>query len=186
MRLDGRDLFDLLLDAREQLSVAGHYFPNYSFEPSLAKASRRRDGRGYRRHVSARRRVVALVALASAAAVAVVAVAVVSAGDGSGSAPATYAGARPGRPPLSFALGFRSDPEARDLARGAALYTRGKTKAAACALRPPRLARGEGRARVRVVARRGARPRRAAREALSGERRRPAPPRPRAALGRTR
>ena len=31
MRLDGGDLLDLLLDAREQLSVAGHYFPNYSF-----------------------------------------------------------------------------------------------------------------------------------------------------------
>jgi tetratricopeptide (TPR) repeat protein len=80
--------------------------------------------------VSARRRVIALVALASVAAVAVVGVAVVTAGDGSG-APAAEATLRPGRPPLSLALGFRSDPEARDLARGAALYSRGATQAAA-------------------------------------------------------
>jgi tetratricopeptide (TPR) repeat protein len=38
---------------------------------------------------------------------------------------------REGRPPLSFALGFRDDPEARDLLRAAALYRRGKTEAAA-------------------------------------------------------
>ena len=80
--------------------------------------------------MSARRRVVALVALVSAVAVAVVAVAVVSAGDGSGRAPATAVTPRPGRPPLSFALGFRSDPEARDLARGQALYSRGRVEAA--------------------------------------------------------
>lgn len=90
----------------------------------------RANRRGYRRAVSARRRVIALVALASAAAVAVVAVAVVSAGDGSGSAPMEVVEPRPGRPPLSFALGFRSDSEARDLVRGSSLYERGKSEAA--------------------------------------------------------
>ena len=37
---------------------------------------------------------------------------------------------REGRPPLSFALGFRDDAEARDLTRGAALYARGNVGAA--------------------------------------------------------
>jgi len=82
--------------------------------------------------VTARGRIVGLVALASVAAVAVVAVAVVAADD-SGSTPAAEAKPRPGRPPLSFALGFRTDPEARDLARGQALYTRGDLEAARAA-----------------------------------------------------
>ena len=34
----GGDLLDLLLDLREQLSVARHYFPNYSVPGSLAAA----------------------------------------------------------------------------------------------------------------------------------------------------
>ena len=38
---------------------------------------------------------------------------------------------REGRPPLSLALGFRTDSEARDLARGAAAYQRGDVDAAA-------------------------------------------------------
>jgi tetratricopeptide (TPR) repeat protein len=84
---------------------------------------------GYRRRVTARTRIIGLVALASAAAVAVVAVAVVSAGDGSGEA-ATEAKPRPGRPPLSLALGFREDAEARDLGRAAELYARGELHAA--------------------------------------------------------
>ncbi len=90
----------------------------------------RANRRGYRRAVSARRRVVALVALASAAAVAVVAVAVVSAGDGSGTAPMEVVEPRPGTPPLSFALGFRSDVEARDLRRASLLYERRRSEAA--------------------------------------------------------
>jgi tetratricopeptide (TPR) repeat protein len=80
--------------------------------------------------VTARRRVFLLVGLVAAAAVAVVAAAVVSSDGGS----ATTAGKpepRPGRPPLSFALGFRDDPEARDLARGATLYGRGRLDEAA-------------------------------------------------------
>ncbi len=80
--------------------------------------------------VSARRRVVLLVAAVSAAAVAVVAAAVVSSDGGSATA-TTEPELREGRPPLSFALGFRADAEARDLARGAALYQRGNTDAAA-------------------------------------------------------
>jgi tetratricopeptide (TPR) repeat protein len=79
--------------------------------------------------VTARTRILGIVALASAAAVAVVAVAVVSAGDGSQEA-MTEAKPRPGRPPLSLSLGFRDDPEARDLARGATLYARGDVAAA--------------------------------------------------------
>ena len=81
--------------------------------------------------MSARSRVVLLVAAVAAAAVALVVLAVVSS---SGDSPATTIAEpelREGRPPLSFALGFRTDPEARDLARAAALYQRGNPTAAA-------------------------------------------------------
>ena len=81
--------------------------------------------------MSARRRVVLVVALVAAAAVAVVAVAVLSSAGSPGSADETARQPRPGRPPLSLALGFRRDAEARDLVRGAALYDRGDTRAAA-------------------------------------------------------
>ena len=81
--------------------------------------------------MTARRRVALLVALVAAAAVAVVAVAVVSAGGESATPTTEEAGLRPGRPPLAYALGFRADREARDLARGAALYGRGETADAA-------------------------------------------------------
>jgi tetratricopeptide (TPR) repeat protein len=67
------------------------------------------------------------------AAVAVVAAAVLSAdGDSAGARPSTTEPElREGRPPLSLALGFRTDPEARDLTRGASLYARGETERAA-------------------------------------------------------
>jgi tetratricopeptide (TPR) repeat protein len=81
--------------------------------------------------VSARRRVVLLVALAAVAAVAVVAFAVVSTDGGSATTGQETPQPRPGRPPLSFALGFREDAEARDLARGATLHGRGNGDAAA-------------------------------------------------------
>ncbi len=83
--------------------------------------------------MSAQRRVALLVAAIAVAAVAVVAGAVLSSdGDSAGGPTETTTSApREGRPPLSFALGFRTDPEARDLARGAALYQRGDTVAAA-------------------------------------------------------
>jgi tetratricopeptide (TPR) repeat protein len=81
--------------------------------------------------VSARRRVVFLVALAAVAAIAVVAAAVVSSDGGSATTTSAESRPRSGRPPLSFALGFRADTEARDLARGAALYQRGDGSAAA-------------------------------------------------------
>ena len=72
------------------------------------------------------------VAAVAAASVAVVAgVALSSAGDSAGTAQTTNAGPREGRPPLSLALGFRTDPEARDLASAQALYARGDTDAAA-------------------------------------------------------
>jgi hypothetical protein len=60
-----------------------------------------------------------------------VAFAVVSSSGDSATTSAPEPELREGRPPLSFALGFRSDPEARDLARGAALYQRGDQTAAA-------------------------------------------------------
>ena len=74
-----------------------------------------------------------LVAAISAAAVAIVAVAVLSADGDSAGAPSTTTAPEPreGRPPLSFALGFRSDDEARDLAQAAALHQQGKVDEAA-------------------------------------------------------
>ena len=82
--------------------------------------------------MSAQRRVALLVAAIAVAAVAVVAAAVLSSDGDSAGAPTetTTPELRAGRPPLSFAFGFRADPEARDLARGAALYQRGDTDAA--------------------------------------------------------
>jgi hypothetical protein len=66
----------------------------------------------------------------AAAAVAVVAFAVVSSSGDSATTTAAEPELREGRPPLSFALGFRTDPEARDLARAAALHQRGDKSAA--------------------------------------------------------
>jgi tetratricopeptide (TPR) repeat protein len=83
--------------------------------------------------VSARLRVVLLVGAVAVAAVGVVGAAVLSADGGSaGSATATTEPElREGRPPLSLAFGFRTDADARDLARGSELYARGDTDAAA-------------------------------------------------------
>jgi hypothetical protein len=82
--------------------------------------------------VSARRRIALLVGAVSVAAVAIVGAAVLSS-DGDSASPTTTAEPEPreGRPPLSFALGFRSDPEARDLMRGVQLHARGNADAAA-------------------------------------------------------
>lgn len=72
-----------------------------------------------------------LAALAAAAAAGVAAIAVLAGGDGSPAATTTQAAKpRPGRPPLAFALGFRTDAEARDLRRGQMLYNAGKQAAA--------------------------------------------------------
>jgi tetratricopeptide (TPR) repeat protein len=77
--------------------------------------------------MSPRARVVTVVALAAAAVVgATVGVTLLQTrGESSGSA------AVKGAPPLVLELGFRADPEARALARGAALYNDGKRAAAA-------------------------------------------------------
>jgi len=82
--------------------------------------------------VPAQRRVALLVAAIAVVAVAVVAGVVLSSDGDSAGAPTetTTSEPREGRPPLSLALGFRVDPEARDLTRGAALYQRGDTDAA--------------------------------------------------------
>ena len=87
---------------------------------------RLRSAHGYRRLVTARRRIVLLVGLAAAAAVAVVAAAVLSSDGGSATTAAAEVEPRSGRPPLSLALGFRDDEEARDLERGAVLYRKGE------------------------------------------------------------
>jgi tetratricopeptide (TPR) repeat protein len=79
--------------------------------------------------VSARNRIVLLVAVAAVAAVGLVAVAVVSS-DGGSAPTAGTPEPRPGRPPLSLALGFRHDPEARDLSRASELYGRGRQEEA--------------------------------------------------------
>ena len=71
-----------------------------------------------------------LVAALALAAAAVVAVAVVSSGDGSSAPAAAPPEPRSGPPPLSLSLGFRTDREARDLARASALYQAGRTRAA--------------------------------------------------------
>jgi tetratricopeptide (TPR) repeat protein len=81
--------------------------------------------------VSARRRVVLLVALVAAAAVAVVAATALSMDGGSATSGVADPKPRPGRPPLSLALGFRGDAEARDLERGSALYAKGDLEGAA-------------------------------------------------------
>lgn len=70
------------------------------------------------------------MAAVSAAAAAVVAASVVSSDGGSATA-TSEPEVREGRPPLSLSLGFRTDPEARDLTRAAALYQRGNAGAAA-------------------------------------------------------
>ena len=69
----------------------------------------------------------------SVAAVAIVGAAVLSAdGDSARTgSTTTEPERREGRPPLSFALGFRTDPEAQDLTRAAALYNGGDTDEAA-------------------------------------------------------
>jgi tetratricopeptide (TPR) repeat protein len=82
--------------------------------------------------VSARRRILLLVALVAVSAAAVVGIAVVASGNDS----RTSAGlpeVREGRPPLTFALGFRDDAEARELRRAAVLYEQGDAEGAAVA-----------------------------------------------------
>jgi tetratricopeptide (TPR) repeat protein len=71
-----------------------------------------------------------LVGLVALAAVAAVGIAVVS----SGGNPSTTAGKpepRPGRPPLSLAIGLREDAEARDLVRASELHRQGRAEEAA-------------------------------------------------------
>ena len=154
VRVEGRDLVDLVLHPCEQLSVPGHYFPNYSGGLLGGKPGLQRAAHGYRRRVTARTRILGLVALASAAAVAVVAVAVVSAGDGSNEPPWTRSRAPGGRRSRSrSASGPTPRPATSHVAR--TLYARGDYERRGEALREARLARGEGRARAHVLARPG-------------------------------
>lgn len=87
--------------------------------------------------MSARGRITLFVAAIAAVAVGVVAAAVLSADGGSAGAPTDTAAPEPraGRPPLSLALGFRTDAEARDLARAASLYQQGRADDAAAIFR---------------------------------------------------
>jgi tetratricopeptide (TPR) repeat protein len=78
--------------------------------------------------VSARRRVALLVGVVALAAVGIVVAAVLSSDGGSAASPSTTTqGPRPGRPPLSLALGFRTDGETPLVRKGLRLYERGKT-----------------------------------------------------------
>jgi tetratricopeptide (TPR) repeat protein len=82
--------------------------------------------------VSARRRVALLVGAVSVTAAVIVGAAVLSAdGDSAGAPTPTTPELREGRPPLSLALGLRTDAEARDLTRAAGLYARGQVDEAA-------------------------------------------------------
>lgn len=83
--------------------------------------------------MTARRRTVLLVVLLAAVAAGVAAAAVLASQDGGASdaAPSVETGPRAGAPPLSLDLGFRTDPEARDLAKAARLYTAGNRARAA-------------------------------------------------------
>jgi tetratricopeptide (TPR) repeat protein len=77
---------------------------------------------------------VLLVALAAAFAAGVAAVAVV-ASDGGSRTTAGLPDPRPGRPPLSLSLGFRTDAEARDLRRASRLYASGRGRDAVAVFR---------------------------------------------------
>ena len=81
--------------------------------------------------MSARRRVLLLVVVVAAVAAAVVGAAVVSSDGDSATTTEGLPEPRPGRPPLSLSLGFRTDAEARDLQRGATLHARGRAEEAA-------------------------------------------------------
>ena len=107
--------------------------------------------------MSAQRRVALLVGAVALAAVAVVAAAVRLFRRELRRATArrrTTPKPRAGRPPLSFALGFRTDPEARDLRRAGAVRAR-RARCRGGALREARFARGEGRRRASQVGPKG-------------------------------
>jgi tetratricopeptide (TPR) repeat protein len=100
----------------------------------MAASCQGQRARGYAQAVSPRARVgivVAALAVASAGAVVGI-VAAQTSGDEAGAAPAaTTAAERPeGAPPLVLELGFRRDPEARDLQRAAGLYRAGRLREA--------------------------------------------------------
>ena len=80
--------------------------------------------------MSARGRVALVVALLALAAAAVIAIAVLTSGEGNSATAPAQPRPRPGRPPLSLALGFRTDPQSLALARAAVLYSGGKLPAA--------------------------------------------------------
>jgi tetratricopeptide (TPR) repeat protein len=85
-----------------------------------------RAGRGYRRGMSPRGRIFALVALAAAVASGVVVLGVLATRS---DVPSPKL--RPGRPPLALDLGVRTDAEARALVRAQTLYNDGRPRRAA-------------------------------------------------------
>src|SRR6266487_1153397 len=89
-------------------------------------------GRGYRRGVTPRAQVFALVAL-----VAVIASGIVVIGVLATRSEVPAAKLRPGRPPLALDLGVRTDSEADALERAQALYNRGRPKGAAAIFKGP-------------------------------------------------
>src|SRR6266542_977715 len=85
-----------------------------------------RAGRGYRRGMSPRARIFALVALAAAVASGVVVLGVLATRS---DVPSPKL--RPGRPPLALDLGVRTDAEARALERAQTVYNDGRPRRAA-------------------------------------------------------
>ena len=123
MRLDARDLVDLRLDLCQQLAVRRHYFRNYSF--GTLAIVRRCPRSVVSRSSSARSRSRRSPSSPSPSSLPT------GAPERRPLRRAPHRSRAQGRPPLSFALGFRTDPEARDLLKGQALYARGELAAAA-------------------------------------------------------
>ena len=138
LRLDGRDLVDLGLDLCQQLAVRRHYFRNYSFGvlAIVRRCPRSVVSRSSSLPSPSRRSRPSPAAILS------------SDGDSAGTAASTTSpGLRAGRPPLSFALGFRTDAGGASDLRGAGALRARRPRGGERALRRARLARGEGRAR---------------------------------------
>jgi tetratricopeptide (TPR) repeat protein len=93
----------------------------------IATTSSGRERGSYRRRVSSRGRIFALVAAVAAVAAGVVVAGVLATRNDVPPAPKP----RAGRPPLALALGVRTDREAVALRRAQALYRRGRLDAAA-------------------------------------------------------
>jgi tetratricopeptide (TPR) repeat protein len=106
------DFLDGSLGSLKELAVAGHAFD------CIARITSGRERESYRRRMSSRGRIFAVVALAAVIASGVVVVGVLATRDDVPPTPK----ARSGRAPLSLDLAVRTDPEARALRQALRLY----------------------------------------------------------------